>query len=555
MVQFNEEKQRKNVRDARAREEEDLARILSEKYDLPYLNLAAQAIEPEALRLLGEEETREANAVAFSLSGKDVKVATTTPEDPKTSEVLEELSARGYTPSLFFVSQPSLDYAWKQYKELSFSTETHEGLLEISSENVSRYTEAVSTLEEGRQVIEEEFQKKTSQRVTRIIEAILASAFALRASDVHVEPEDGQARLRLRIDGMLSDVFTFDLKTYELLLSRVKLLSGLKLNVRDSGQDGRFTISLGSKEVEIRVSMLPGGYGESIVLRILDPDTLTISLEELGMHPTVLEVVRREISRPNGMVLNTGPTGSGKTTTLYAFLLHLKNPEIKVVTIEDPIEYHLQGIVQTQASEKGLTFAEGLRSMVRQDPDVIMVGEIRDEETASIAVRSAMTGHLVFSTLHTNTAAGTLPRLIDLDVDPKVLGPALNATMSQRLVRRLCEHCKTATSLSSQERELAERIVSSFPEGVEKPQTEQKYEAVGCDKCNGRGYVGRIGIFEIIVVAEELEKLLHEKGNPSEQEILAISEKQGILNMKQDAVLKILSGITTFKETRRVIEL
>lgn len=555
MVQFNEEEQRKNLSAIREREEEDLAQILSEKYNLPYTNLAARKIETEALVLFKEEEAKKANVAAFELSGKHVEVATTTPEDPKTEEALKKLSSRGYEPSLHFVSQPSLEYAWRLYEDISLSTETREGILEISEENIAHYIKVVNTLEDSEQIIKEELENKSVYRVTRVIEAVIASAFALNASDVHIEPEGDRARLRFRIDGILSDVLFFDRKTYELLLSRIKLLSGVKLNIQESAQDGRFTISLGDQEAEVRTSVLPGGNGESIVMRILDPETLTVPLEELGMHPTVLEIVKREISRPNGMILNTGPTGSGKTTTLYAFLNHIKTSEIKIVTIENPVEYHLPGIVQTQTSQDGLTFAEGLRSIVRQDPDIIMVGEIRDGETATIAVRSAMTGHLVLSTLHTNSAAGTIPRLIDLGIDPGVLGPALNAAMSQRLVRRLCEHCRSERPLTDEEKGLVKNVFKDLPSDIERPQTEKTYDPVGCEVCNGRGYFGRTGIFEVIVVSEEIERLLHEKGGLSEHEVLAIFQKQGILDMKQDAVMKILSGVTTFEETRRVIDL
>ncbi len=255
--------------------------------------------------------------------------------------------------------------------------------------------------------------------------------------------------MRLRLDGVLVEVLQFDMETYKLLLSRIKLLSGMKLS--DSiAQDGRFAIMIGDEEISIRSSMIPGAYGESIVMRILDPKSIQVNLEDMGIESYLFSVIQQEIAKPNGMILVTGPTGSGKTTTLYAFLRKIYSKEIKIITIEDPIEYHLQGITQTQTdSEKGYTFLEGLRSALRQDPDVVMVGEVRDAETAKIAVESALTGHLVFSTLHTNNAAGVIPRLIDLGIRPQIIAPAIDLTLAQRLLRKLCSNCKKQAKVTA----------------------------------------------------------------------------------------------------------
>jgi type IV pilus assembly protein PilB len=300
---------------------------------------------------------------------------------------------------------------------------------------------------------------------------------------------------------------------------------------------------------------LPDDSGESIVLRVLNPEAISVTLENLGIHPTILEVIKKELKKPNGMILNTGPTGSGKTTTLYAFLKYVQNPEIKVITIENPIEYHLPGIVQTQTSKDGLSFVEGLRSIVRQDPDVIMIGEIRDGETATIAVQAALTGHLVFSTLHTNTAAATFSRLIDLNVNPKTLSAAMNVAMAQRLVRKLCEDCKEERALEGENKELLASLISTLPENIERPEVRTHYTSVGCSACYGKGYKGRFGIFDIVLVDDDLEELLHQKGNPSQREIEDVSKKQGIVSMKADAALKILEGKTSLEEVRRVIDL
>lgn len=554
MARFDETKQEEHLKILRAKEEESLAQILSEKYEIEYVNLVKQPIAPEALQLLDEETARKANAVPFVILGKRVGVGTTSPNDPETAAAVAHLKKRGYRVVLYMVSKSGLKRALESYSNLSLSKKVRSGVLEISRENIEEYTEKVKFLADSETVIAEALTTTSPYRVTMVIEAMIASALATKASDIHIEATENAARLRFRLDGILSDIIDFNQNTFRSLLSRLKLLSGVKLNIKNA-QDGRFTISLANKDIEIRASFLPGEDGESIVMRILDPDSIKVSLEQLGMHPTIFEIMRREIRRPNGMVLNTGPTGSGKTTTLYSFLQEVNSPEVKVVTIEDPVEYQLEGIVQTQTSKDGLTFASGLRSIMRQDPDVILVGEIRDDETASIAIQAALTGHLVFSTLHTNTAAGTFPRLIDLGADPKTLGAALNVAMAQRLVRVLCEHCAKKVPLAESEKELVENILTNFPANIEKPVAEFHYEPVGCAECFDKGYRGRVGVFDIVLVDDQISELLHKEGLPSEQDVLAVSRKQGILNMKQDAVLKILEGRTSFAEVRRVIDL
>ena len=355
---------------------------------------------------------------------------------------------------------------------------------------------------------------------------------------------------------MLTDILHFDSETFELLLSRIKLVSELKLNIREKAQDGRFSIKLTDSEIEVRTSLLPGPYGESVVMRVLSPDTIAVALENLGIHPRLLKILEGEIRKPNGLILTTGPTGSGKTTTLYAFLKKIYTPDIKVVTIENPIEYHLEGIVQTQAeAEKGYTFAEGLRSALRQDPDVIMVGEIRDNETASVAVNAALTGHLVLSTLHTNNAAGSFPRLLDLGVNPKVISSAINISIAQRLVRKLCQTCKKEVALDGAHKELIEKVVKGIvdPVYMEGIQTKNSWTSVGCPECNNLGFKGRIGIFEAILVDNNIEKVVI--NNPSERDIREAARVQKLLTLVEDGIIKVLSGITTIEELDRVVDL
>jgi type II secretory ATPase GspE/PulE/Tfp pilus assembly ATPase PilB-like protein len=373
---------------------------------------------------------------------------------------------------------------------------------------------------------------------------------------VHFEPEETHTRLRYRLDGILTDVVGLDTSTYGLLLSRIKLLSNLKLNTKGKPQDGRFTIRVKDAEVEIRTSLLPGAYNDTVVLRILNPDAISVPLEDLGIHPRLLKIIEHEISKPNGMILNTGPTGSGKTTTLYAFLKKIHTPEIKIITIENPIEYHLPGIVQTQTdTDKGYTFLEGLRSALRQDPDVIMVGEIRDSDTAEVAINAALTGHLVFSTLHTNNAAGTFPRLIDLGVNSKVITSSVSIAMAQRLVRKLCQDCKKEAAISAEDKKVVDTILATIADKTyyDGLQTDKVWQAVGCEKCHNIGYKGRIGIFEAIKADAAIEEVI--ESNPSEREIKKAAASQNILDMTQDGIIKVLLGMTTMDELGRVVDL
>lgn len=554
MVRFDETKQEENLRILRAKEEEDLAKILSEKYGVEYVDLTKQPVEAEALRMIEEDVAREASTVTFAVSGKRLGVATTSPNDPATASIIKTLQKRGYHVIVYMASKSGIKKALDFYKDISMTRKTRAGVLDISADNVIEYTKSTKNLKDSQKLITETLGTDSPYRVTILIEAIVASALAIKASDIHVEPTDDAAKLRFRLDGILSDVVDLDESTYRQLLTRLKLLSRVKLNIK-TAQDGRFTIELGDRDIEIRSSILPGEDGDSVVMRILDPESINVSLEQLGMHPTILDIVRREIKRPNGMILNTGPTGSGKTTTLYSFLQEVLSPDIKIITIEDPVEYQIEGLVQTQVSKGGLSFASGLRSIMRQDPDVILVGEIRDSETAKIAIQASLTGHLVFSTLHTNTAAGTFPRLIDLEADPKTLGAALNMAMAQRLVRVLCDNCAKQVPMEDRNREIVNNILAELPAGIEVPQTEFHYEPVGCAECNNKGYRGRVGIFDIVLVNDEISDLLHREGSPSERDVVEVSRKQGILNMKQDAILKILGGKTSFAEVQRVIDL
>ncbi|MBN2093973.1 MAG: type II/IV secretion system protein [Candidatus Zambryskibacteria bacterium] len=555
-ILFNEDKQRQKVEELREQEEEGLAKMMAQKYGLPYKDFSISSVNIDALRIVKEIEAREAGAAPFNLINKKLSLAILTPNANKTQELVEELKDKGYTVNLFLVSQQSLEKIWERYKDLSYSLETKSGALDISNEDIEELTASVKNVTDIKKSIENLISQKKNYRISRILEIILAGAISVEASDIHIEPEDSSVRIRFRLDGVLNNVTEIDSRTYNLLLSRIKLVSNLKLNVKGKAQDGRFSIKLADEEIEIRTSLLPGGYGESIVLRVLNPNAISVPLEELGINERLLEILKHEMSKPNGMILNTGPTGSGKTTTLYAFLKKRHTPGIKIITIENPIEYHIKGIVQTQTDDtKGYTFLEGLRSALRQDPDIIMVGEIRDQETAEIAINASLTGHLVFSTLHTNNAAGTFPRLIDLGVNPKVISSAMNIAMAQRLVRKLCDKCKKKASLNDSEKIIIKNTLNTIKDKkyLEELDIENVYEPTGCEICNFTGYKGRTGIFEAILADEEIEKIVTE--NPSEREINKAAEGQNILSMKQDGIIKVLKGVTSLSELSRVIDL
>ncbi|MBX4198820.1 type II/IV secretion system protein [Candidatus Parcubacteria bacterium] len=556
MVVFDEEKQNERIDFLHKKEEEELANALSAKYGIPYLDLTAHPINIDALRVVKEDDARAASLAVFNQTDKNIDVGVLSPDDALTQASIAQFKERGYIPSLYLVSHVSLKRVWDRYKDLSYSFETKSGALDISNDEILEAVKKVTKLADVEKEIQGVLGQKKVYRVSKILEIILAGGISMKASDIHIEPEENDIRLRYRLDGVLTDILRFDKDTFELLLSRIKLVSNVKLNVKDKAQDGRFTIKLKDDAIEVRVSLLPGPNGESVVLRVLVPDSINVPLENLGIHPKLLTILQREISKPNGMILTTGPTGSGKTTTLYAFLKKIYSPEIKVITIENPIEYHLAGIVQTQTDdEKGYTFAEGLRSALRQDPDVIMVGEIRDHETAETAVNASLTGHLVLSTLHTNNAAGTFPRLLDLGVNPKVISSAVSVAIAQRLVRKLCDNCKKEVALTPTDKTLVDKVLGgirdkSYMEGV---QTDKVWEPVGCEKCNGSGFKGRIGVFEVILVDEKIEKAA--VNNPSERDIEAASLDQNLLNLVQDGVIKILQGQTSLPELKRVVDL
>lgn len=552
-TQFNEKKQEERLGLIHKREEEQLAQILSTKYGVDYVDLTSKSIDTDALRLIPETEAKGAEIAAFHKVAKKIYVAMRAPERADALKALENLERLGYQVARFMASRASLEHAWDRYHDISYATETEAGVLTLSSETIQDMLKKLKTLQDVQQEALEHMKSKDTHRISRVLEITMGGGLSLGASDIHLEPEEEGVRMRYRLDGVLIEVLMFDKPTYALISSRIKLLSGLKLNVKSMAQDGRFSIVVNQKEIEIRTSVLPGAYAETIVMRLLDPTTIALPMEALGYDKYLMDIFNKEISKPNGMILNTGPTGSGKTTTLYAFLRQVSKPEIKIVTIEDPIEYHLPGVVQTQVS-KDYTFAQGLRSTLRQDPDIIMVGEIRDGEVASTAVHASLTGHLVFSTLHTNDAAGTFPRLVDMGINPEILGAAVTVAMAQRLVRRLCEHCRVSIPVAGEHKKTLETLLKNIPHPEDIPQNrETMWEPKGCEKCGGVGYKGRIAVVEVILMDSEIEKAI--RTSSSERDLWIASRHQKIRRMAQDGAIKVLRGVTSLEELSRVVDL
>lgn len=558
MSVLDDYKSDKQVEGLHLKEAEELAQLLSSRYGVPYIDLSKTDINSDALHLIPESEARAKEVAAFQIMGKEVSLAVLSPHKPEIQEIIEDFKLKNLIIKLYLTTPASLTHAWERYQDLANSEKTRVGLIEISNEHIAELTKNFKVLNDIKDAIESESEEALKEGgISGILEILLAGALITEASDIHIEPEEGDIRLRYRLDGVLQDVSPLKQKIYNQMLSRIKLVSGMKLNVKQAAQDGRFSIKQGDTEIEIRSSVIPSAYGESIVMRLLNPETINLTFENLGVEAKLFHVFDQEIHKPNGLVLLTGPTGSGKTTTLYSFLRRINSSESKIITIEDPIEYHLKGVNQTQVNKKeGYTFLSGLRSALRQDPDVIMIGEIRDSETAKVAVNSSLTGHLVLSTLHTNNAAGTIPRLIDLGVNPKIITSALTLAIAQRLVRKLCENCKTEYTPTKEEKDLIDKVLASAqkkrPDLVPASWT-KIYKEVGCEKCNNTGYKGREGIFEAIIMDDAIEQTTIE--NPNEKEIRLAAMPQNILDMRQDGILKVVSGSTTIEELGRVIDL
>lgn len=513
---------------------------------LDYIAFKGFPIGADALALIPLETAKEMGVLCFYYTGKEMRFASENPNDEKVKtfckEKAEELHAEY---SIYQISNTSWNIAIKAYEKVPKVRVVETGV---------KITEA--ELEEMKSQIEtpEDLQNKiTEVSTTQVIALIIASALKFDTSDIHIEAEEKDVKLRLRVDGELTTMAIMPKDMWPKIISRVKLLSNLKLNLTTAPQDGRFTIALTDDKIDVRVSTMPTAYGESIVMRLLKSSATSLAFSDLGLQGRSKKELEFNIKRPNGMIITTGPTGSGKTTTLYAILNELNDEATKIITMEDPIEYRLKGLNQSQVdSSKGYTFADGLKSILRQDPDIVMVGEIRDLETAEVAINAALTGHLMISTIHTNSAAGAIPRFLAMGVKPFLLAPAINAIMGQRLLRRLCKECKAEYTPEPEMLKKVKGLLKDISPASGDQLTEEEinnlnfFKPVGCDKCHA-GYKGRVGVYEVLTMNEEVEKMIL-SGKVSEAEAQTIAIKSGMVTMVQDALLKAKDGITSLEE-------
>jgi type IV pilus assembly protein PilB len=543
-----EEQTQKILTKFNKQEEEEMSANLARQSGLMYIDLNIYPLSGTDITAIPEGESQKYGIGVFQKLGKKVRIAIVDPNDDKTKEYIKKLQAEnGWEITLYVVSHSSMERVWNKYKETPFIESLDTMHMSLSGKDLEEFEKEFGDLLDLKKRIRE---IPTSE----IINTIMAGGIKMKASDIHFEPQEKAVRLRYRIDGVLQDIGDFPHEVYKFLLSRVKMMGKMKLNIRDIAQDGHFSIKLENGKFDVRVNIIPGNFGESVVMRLLNQADVMLNVEDLGLRGLAYEQIQKQMAKTNGMILTTGPTGSGKTTTLYAFINKLNTPDVKIITIEDPVEYEIKGISQTQvAKDKGYTFGAGLRAIVRQDPDVILVGEIRDEETADIAINAALTGHFVLSTLHTNNAAASIPRLIEVGVKPNLIAPAINAFIAQRLVRRLCPDCREKYVPAKETIDSLKKILAiiSPKAKVEIPKNiEFLYRAKGCPKCHNLGYRGRIGIFEVLTMNETIEKLVSDMAG--ENEIIKAALEEGMITMAQDGILKAVEGLTSVEEVWRV---
>lgn len=504
--------------------------------NVPYIKLEGKAISTDVLNLIPEPAARRYQIIPFDKKGDELYVAMSDPLDIQIIQFIEKRSGRRIKQFLA-LPEDILKAISDQYSQ-NLTTEVTSALKEVAEVKPPPEVAGPEILREA--------------PVTNIINQLLEYAIKTRASDIHIEPQEDRTRVRYRIDGILQEKILLPKGVHDALVSRVKILSTLKIDEKRLPQDGRFTFTYQNHEVDLRVSIIPTVFGEKVVLRLLPKSTAAPTLIELGLRGSSLKSLESQLLRSHGIILVCGPTGSGKTTTLYSILSKISKTSVNVVTIEDPVEYQIPGVNQVQANPQvGLTFASALRSFLRQDPNIIMVGEIRDTETAELAIQAALTGHQVFSTLHTNSAAGAPPRLLDMGVEPFLLASALNAVLGQRVVRKICIRCKVEFEAAPEVSENIKSVLGKFL-----PFSQQisikLFKGQGCNFCAHTGYLGRTGIFEALVVTNKVSKLVLEHASSSEIENTAVDE--GMITMKQDGYLKVLEGVTTLEEVLRVAQ-
>ena len=528
--------------------EDFLLGLKGEVLKIPLKAVSPEEVQLKALETIPEESAKYYKMLPLAKEGNRLEVGMVYPEDLKAREALEFLARQNkFSYQIFLISLSNFNELLTKYRSLK--KEVKRALEELETELEKEKRPGVQAIEVER--IAEEAP------ISKIVAVILRHAVDGRASDIHIEPSRDKLRVRFRLDGVLHPSIFLPMRILSAIVARIKILSNLKIDETRIPQDGRFSARIEGRLIDFRVSTFPTILGEKAVMRILDPGERKIDFKELGITGRNLEAIKRGLDKSYGMILSTGPTGSGKTTTLYSVLSLFNKETVNIMTLEDPVEYFIEGVNQSQIKpEIGYSFGSGLRYMLRQDPDIIMVGEIRDEETASLAIHAALTGHILLSTLHTSNTLGVIPRLIDMGIEPFLLPSTLSLAIAQRLLRKLCPYCKKKVKANKEARKKIIDEIEKIPSVVKKEIKIEKvlyiYEPVGCKRCNNLGYAGRIGIFEILEMTENLEEIILKE--PSESTIKEEAKRQGMITMKQDGMLKVLEGVTSLEEVLRVAE-
>lgn len=516
--------------------------LQTRKSDIQFVELAGKTVPKEVLNQIPEPMARRYQAVPFALKDKTLYVAMTDPENEEAFNTIRKSSGKIVEP--FITTQDDINHVLDQYTSLQADLSE---LVESNSE-----LETVDEEKQKREKQEDEDITETSP-AAKIVGSLLKRSVREKASDIHIEPLEEEVQVRFRIDGVLRKVLTLPKQIQTGIVSRVKILSNMKIDETRLPQDGRIQIMLDGGRVDFRISTLPTVNGEKVVARVLMQSSGIMSFEDQGIQGRNLTSVNNNVKKAHGMILATGPTGSGKSTTLYAIINKIKSDDINIITMEDPVEYRMPQINQSQVNAKiDFTFASGLRSILRQDPDVVMVGEIRDRETADIAINAALTGHIVLSTLHTNDSGGAIPRLLDMGIEPFLITSSLNAVIGQRLCRKICEKCRKEANIKPEDLEAVNKEIEELPE-PEKSTAKRGnkfYLGAGCDACSNSGYTGRIGIYEILNMSEPIKTLTLKHASTSE--IMTLAKQEGLITMKQDGILKAFEGLTTIEEVWRV---
>jgi len=551
------------VADTHAIGEEDLIKIQAQASGIPYVNLQTVTVKPDIIKLLPHEVAENYMAVPFGKMENRIAVAMLDPANVQAADFIARKT--GSAVSTFMASKASIEHVLAQFRT-DLAKDVDEALKNVNDDDAK---EKAKTDTKGKAATLKTLVQDAP--ITRALNAILDYAVQARASDIHIEPREKELKIRYRVDGILLDTMTLPKSIEPALISRIKILSNLKIDEHRVPQDGQFQVNTAGQDVDLRIAIAPITWGEQVVIRLLNKTESLLTLDALGFRGRAFRLINEGIHKPHGMTLATGPTGAGKSTTLYAIIQAIKDVSINIVTLEDPVEYRMDGINQIQVNpDVGLTFASGLRSILRQDPNVIMVGEIRDTETADLAVQSALTGHVVLSTLHTNSAPGVLPRLLDMNVEPFLIASTVNTVIGQRLVRQLCPKCRVESKTTEAE---AQSIAATLGNVLPKTAGDQaavgqdlgydglplagqnaytlfKANPEGCNNC-AKGYKGRMGIYEVFAMTEGIEKLLGATSATTTQ-VQDQAQADGMLTMKQDGYLKVLSGITTLEEVARV---